>query len=165
MARPSNPRPPKPVEVPDPLAEFRDQDTQPPVVKPGATGATLPPTDDGGPVEYLYATESLPEAIALALMLASAEDRSVELNEALARELLVRVGPGVPNVLPLVSENEQDEIRAQMIATWHADTVALPILHKGGTCACRYIANTVLPVVLPARHAEELVDLRDTTED
>lgn len=154
---------PKPVApAADPLAEFRDtDDTTPPVVRPGATGTSLPATDDGKPMEYLYATETLPEAIAMALALAATDTETVDLQEALARELLVRVGPGTPQAVALVTEDEQETVRNQMIAVWHNDTVAYPVLHKGGTCACRYLANAVLAVVLPAQVEDELSDLRD----
>lgn len=167
------PVPKAPAEVSDPLAELRGDPAEdaPPVIIPGATGATLPPTDDGKPMEYLYATETLPEAITLALALASTETANVELQEALARELLVRVGPNagvVPGAVPLVSEGAQEEARSRMIATWHNDTVAYPILHKGGTCACRYLANVALAVIMPAQVDDEVSDLRDdeqTPED
>lgn len=37
---------------------------------------------------------------------------------------------------------------AQIVAAFHQDTVATGALHKGGTCACRYLARLALTASL-----------------
>lgn len=50
----------------------------------------------------------------------------------------------------LLTQDAWDAARAEVIAGWHADTVALGFLHKGGNCGCRYLAGIALSAAMPA---------------
>jgi hypothetical protein len=39
---------------------------------------------------------------------------------------------------------------AEIVVAYHSDTVATGALHKGGTCACRYLARLALRAALGA---------------
>lgn len=49
----------------------------------------------------------------------------------------------------LVTQEEREEQRAQVITAWHADTVSMGFLHRGGRCGCRYLAERVLDAIHP----------------
>jgi len=40
--------------------------------------------------------------------------------------------------------------RAEIVTAFHGDTVAAGALHKGGTCACRYLATLAVKTMLGA---------------
>lgn len=46
-----------------------------------------------------------------------------------------------------------DDAATAVVTAWHADTTSIRSLHRGGTCACRYLAQsalrTAVGVVLP----------------
>lgn len=54
-----------------------------------------------------------------------------------------------PASVGLVTQADQDRARAVVVATWHADTVALGFLHKGGVCGCQYLAVLTVQAVVP----------------
>lgn len=57
-------------------------------------------------------------------------------------------GPEEPSV-DLVTQVDWDAARERAIAAWHADTVALGFLHKGGRCGCHYLSGVALTAVMP----------------
>ena len=57
--------------------------------------------------------------------------------------------PEAVEVRPLVTQDTQDEMVTEVMTVWHADTVALGFLHKGGACGCRYLAKVALRQVVP----------------
>lgn len=180
--RPTPAAPPEP--APDPLADLRDGDDGPPIVIPPTGGkptqhdappplsATPGMSPDGQPMTYLDAAETTQEAVDLAFIQVAAD---LGLSEVIGAELLQRLG--VLQTLPavqvanhsldgaaLISEAEQVEIRGRMIEVWHNDTVAQQVVHKGGVCLCRYLAQAVVQVILPAAPDEEpepVTDLGD----
>lgn len=50
----------------------------------------------------------------------------------------------------VITQDAWDQARAQMVAGWHADTVSLGFLHKGGNCGCHYLAGVALTAAMPA---------------
>jgi hypothetical protein len=58
----------------------------------------------------------------------------------------------------LVTQEAWDEARAVVIAGWHADSVSLGFLHKGGNCGCRYLAGVALTAVLPVAPVVDELD-------
>lgn len=64
--------------------------------------------------------------------------------------------PEVVKVRPTAGADFHAEARAEVVAAFHADTVATGMLHKGGTCGCRYLATLALRTALgaPQEHAE-----------
>lgn len=67
-----------------------------------------------------------------------------------------------PHAVPLVTQEVQDQARAQVVAAWHADTTSVGFLHKGRGCGCSFIAGlalqTVMPVVLDDVDTANLTD-------
>lgn len=57
--------------------------------------------------------------------------------------------PTPPGTMALVTPETQAHSRATIMAAWHADTVALGFLHKGGTCGCHYLAGVAVTAALP----------------
>lgn len=57
--------------------------------------------------------------------------------------------PESVEVRPLVTQGIQDEMVTEVMTVWHADTVSLGFLHKGGACGCRYLAKVALRQVVP----------------
>lgn len=53
-------------------------------------------------------------------------------------------------VRPTAGVEFHNEARAEIVAAFHGDTVATGMLHKGGTCGCRYLATLALQTVLGA---------------
>jgi hypothetical protein len=50
----------------------------------------------------------------------------------------------VQAIRPTAPQSFHDEARAEIVAAFHGDTVATGMLHKGGTCGCRYLATLAL---------------------
>lgn len=66
----------------------------------------------------------------------------------------------VQAIRPTAPQSFHDEARAEIVAAFHGDTVATGMLHKGGTCGCRYLATLALRTALGAPQEPE-VDLED----
>lgn len=72
--------------------------------------------------------------------------------------------PEVPEVLeirPMASQEVHDAMRAEIVVAYHGDTVAAGTLHKGGVCACRYLAALAVRTVMgePMDPDAEPIDL------
>jgi hypothetical protein len=69
-------------------------------------------------------------------------------------------------VRPTAGQEFHDEARAEIVAAFHKDTVATGMLHKGGTCGCRYLAALCLQIVLgaPQEPAQDEDDPDDEDE-
>lgn len=67
----------------------------------------------------------------------------------------------VVTIRPMASQEVHDAMRAEVVVAFHADTVAAGTLHKGGVCACRYLATLALRTVLgtPVEPDDEPIDL------
>lgn len=75
----------------------------------------------------------------------------------------------VLEIRPMASQEVHDAMRAEIVVAFHADTVAAGTLHKGGVCACRYLATlavrTVLGVPVEALEAEDDQETTETPKD
>lgn len=58
--------------------------------------------------------------------------------------------PEVTMLRPTAGAEFHAEARAEIVAAFHGDTVATGMLHKGGTCGCRYLATLALRTALGA---------------
>jgi hypothetical protein len=69
----------------------------------------------------------------------------------------------VVTIRPMASQEVHDAMRAEIVVAFHGDTVAAGTLHKGGVCACRYLATLALRTVLgaPVEPDAEPIDLDD----
>jgi hypothetical protein len=128
---------PKTEPVEDPLADLRDDDA-----------ARYPQDGQGGPQDgpeapgeadplTAFLLERLEAAMAIPLDadgVITAEAR--DMATALATEAAADLAP----MLETVQATSADEA----VERWHADTVAVGFLHKGGRCGCAYIARVVL---------------------
>lgn len=71
------------------------------------------------------------------------------------------VADQVVEIRPMASQAVHDAMRAEIVVAYHGDTVAAGTLHKGGVCACRYLATLAVRTILgaPVEAVEEPVDL------
>lgn len=71
------------------------------------------------------------------------------------------VEPDVVEIRPMASQGVHDAMRAEIVVAFHADTVAAGTLHKGGVCACRYLATLAVRSVMgaPVERQEDETDL------
>jgi hypothetical protein len=86
-----------------------------------------------------------------------ADLRDPEADPNVPREAEPDPEPEVAEVRPMVTQTTQDEMAAEVVVAWHADTVATGFLHKGG-CGCRYLARLALRHAVPAMTAEDLAE-------
>ena len=56
-----------------------------------------------------------------------------------------------PSALGLVTQEVQEAARNVLIATWHADSTTLGLLHKGETCGCWYLSGVSVRAILPVQ--------------
>lgn len=125
---------PQPTPPEDPLADLREGDDRYPAqeAQEGAQdGPGAPP--EGDPLRTV-----LGEALGAASMCwdptPEGEFQS-EATVAILEDLVEALGPHL---------QAQSQTAAEAVERWHADTVALGFLHKGGRCGCRYIAQVIL---------------------
>ena len=71
----------------------------------------------------------------------------------------------VAEVRPTATQAQHDAMRAEVVAAYHADTVATGMLHKGGTCGCRYLAGLALQTALGAPQEREDDDAQEQEGD
>jgi hypothetical protein len=64
--------------------------------------------------------------------------------------LTAEPAPEIVKVRPTAGADFHAEARAEIVAAFHTDTVATGMLHKGGTCGCRYLAALALRTALGA---------------
>lgn len=128
---------PKPVPAEDPLADLREDDaTRYPQETPGDTQDGPEAPGEGDPLAVLL-LERLEAAMAIPLDpdgVITPEAR--QMATALAAETAIDLAP----MLGSVQATSADEA----VERWHADTVAIGFLHKGGRCGCAYIARVIL---------------------
>ena len=62
----------------------------------------------------------------------------------------------VQPIRPTAPQAFHDEARKAIVDAFHADTVATGMLHKGGTCGCRYLATLALRTTLGAPQEPEV---------
>ena len=62
---------------------------------------------------------------------------------------------GTDTLRPVASQDFHDQAKAEIVAAFHLDQVATGMLHKGGTCACRYLADLALRTALGAPQEPE----------
>lgn len=121
--------------VEDPLADLRDPDDSARYPEEGQNGAQEGPEapGEGDPLRNV-----LGEALGAASMCWDPVPEGVfqpEQASAILDDLLVAMAPLQP-----VEAATADEA----VERWHADTVAVGFLHKGGRCGCRYLAQVIL---------------------
>lgn len=123
---------------PDPLADLRDDDAQrypekdPQETPQGAQDGPEAP-GEGDPLQKV-----LGEALGAASMCWEPVPEGVfqpEQASAILDDLLEAVRP-----LVSIQATTADEA----VERWHADTVAVGFLHKGGRCGCAYLARVIL---------------------
>lgn len=127
----AKPKPPA-AAPPDPLADLRDNQERYPEQD---TPPTPPPPGEDDPLRTV-----LGEALGAASMCWEPIPEGVFQSEQ-ASLVLDDLLEGLAGLLRApVEEGEADAL----VERWHADTVALGFLHKGGRCGCRYIATIAL---------------------
>lgn len=119
----------------DPLADLREDDA-----------ARYPQEGQGGPQEGPEAPGEgdplrtvLGEALGAASMCWDPVPEGVfqpEQASEILEELVTSLAPHLGTVQATTAEDA--------VNRWHADTVAVGFLHKGGRCGCRYIAQVIL---------------------
>jgi hypothetical protein len=74
------------------------------------------------------------------------------------------VADQVVEIRPMASQEVHDAMRAEIVVAYHGDTVAAGTLHKGGVCACRYLATLAVRTILgvPVEPQEVQADLEPT---
>lgn len=82
----------------------------------------------------------------------------LRLNDDLAAGHTPETEDAVQALRPTAPQSFHDEARAEIVAAYHADTVATGMLHKGGTCGCRYLAALALRTALGAPQEPEVQD-------
>lgn len=125
----------KPAPEADPLADLRDPADAERYPEDGQEG---PQEGPGAPGEGDPLRTVLGEALGAASMCWDPAPEGVYNPEqaiGILEDLVTALGP-----LQAVQATSVDEA----VARWHADTVALGFLHKGGRCGCRYIASVIL---------------------
>lgn len=70
---------------------------------------------------------------------------------------------GTDALRPVASQDFHDQAKAEIVAAFHLDQVATGMLHKGGTCGCRYLADLALRTALGA--PQEPVQAEEDPED
>lgn len=137
---------PPPTPASDPLADLRDDgdaETRYPA-PPSQEGAQEPPEapGEGDPLTAVI-LERLEAAMALPLdpdgILAGAPDKEAATRQALG----VMAADLADNLRPTLAPPDALTPR-EAVERWHADTVAVGILHRGGRCGCTYLAQTIL---------------------
>lgn len=98
------------------------------------------------------ATAVRPQADPLADLRPSEDSTSPGLTEQDEQEIQA--------LRPTAPQSFHDEARAEIVAAFHGDTVATGMLHKGGTCGCRYLATLALRTALGAPQEAD-VELED----
>lgn len=63
---------------------------------------------------------------------------------------------GPVTIRPMVDQDTQDDMVAEVVAAWHADPTSQGFLHGGGQCGCRYIARQALQAAVPVMTEEDL---------
>lgn len=130
---------PAPVPSADPLADLREPDDRYPADAPegpqegqGAPPGSAGDQEDPDPLVTLLTGL---QAAAMGIM-GEPTKEDLEMAQALATEAAAELAP----MLAPVAVMDADEA----VARWHADTVAVGFLHKGGRCGCAYIARVIL---------------------
>lgn len=124
---------PPPAAPADPLADLRDPDARYP--EEATQGAQEGPVDPEGtnPLSTLVG-----EACGAVSMCWEPTPEGVFMSEAasaIVDDLLDAIKPMLQ-----VEAQTADEV----VERWHANTVAVGFLHKGGRCGCRYLAQIVV---------------------
>lgn len=121
----------------DPLADLREPDDEaryptPDGQEQAQDGPEAP--GEGDPLTALI-LERLEAAMAIPL-----DPDGVITDEArqMATALAVETAEQIAQV-PVQATNPEDAVER-----WHADTVAVGFLHKGGRCGCAYLARVIL---------------------
>jgi hypothetical protein len=129
--------PPTAPPADDPLADLREDDAryQGAEGPQGAAGAPDGPEvdqEDPNPLAtLLYGLQTAAMGI-----MGEPTQEDLEMAQALATEAAADLEPTLTPVAVLGAD--------EAVARWHADTVALGFLHKGGRCGCRYVAQVIL---------------------
>lgn len=123
----------------DPLADLREDDARYEGTQeaPGAPGSD--PADPG-------ATDPLADVVEAALGGVEASWRQalgVETPPEVQEYVQAIQETLVADLRPLVEPVAVLEVQ-EAVERWHADTVAMGFLHKGGRCGCHYIARVIL---------------------
>lgn len=130
MTRPKNPTPAAPVA--DPLADLRDPDARYPEEAQGE-GQEAPGDPEGNaPLATLVGEAA--GAVSMCWDPTPTGEFMSEAASAIVDDLLDAIQPH------LVQALDADEA----VERWHADTVAVGFLHKGGRCGCAYLARVIL---------------------
>ena len=121
---------------PDPLADLRDPDDTryPPQEGPQGAQEAAGAPGETDPLSTLV-FEALGAASACWEDLSSAGEFQSDAARAIGDDL-------VDALRPMLETQALDADEA--VRRWHADTVALGFLHKGGRCGCAYIARVIL---------------------
>lgn len=135
MPRPKAPSPAPSTPVEDPLADLRDGDERYPAQE-GPQGAQEGPQAPGeaDPLSTLVG-----EACGAVSVCWDPTPEGVfqsEAASAIVDDLLDAIRPMVAPAQDLTAD--------AAVEAWHANTVALGFLHKGGRCGCRYVAQVIL---------------------
>lgn len=138
-------KPATPPTPADPLADLRDDDARYPAQEaPGAPSGA--PADQDTPDPLADVVGAALEAVEASWRQSLGVDTPAEVTEYVAavQETLVA------DLRPLVEPAATGGLTLQeTVERWHADTVAMGFLHKGGRCGCHYIGR-VLGLIDPA---------------
>lgn len=139
MARPAAKKAAAPPPADDPLADLRDPDDR-------YEGTQEGPGDPGGDPANPGATDPLADVVEAALGGVEASWRQalgVETPREVQEYVQAIQETLVADLRPLVEPVAVLEVQ-EAVERWHADTVAMGFLHKGGRCGCHYIARVIL---------------------
>ena len=63
--------------------------------------------------------------------------------------------PEAVTIRPMVDQQTQDDMVAEVVAAWHRDPTSQGFLHGGAACGCRYMAQLALQVAVPVMTEQE----------
>lgn len=133
MPRAKAPAKPEPTAA-DPLADLREDDA----ARYPQEGQEGPQEGPEAPGEGDPMATRVYEALGAASMCWDPTPEGVfmsEAAEAIGADLL-------DDLRPLLKDEDAPTVES-MVEKWHADTVAVGFLHKGGRCGCAYLARVV----------------------
>lgn len=124
----------------DPLADLREDDTER-YPEQGQAGQEGPQEGPGNPERPEGLSALVGEAVGAASVCWDPKPEGVFQSE----EASAIVDALLTDLQPMLNPEPVQAITVQeAVDRWHANTVALGFLHKGGRCGCTYLAQIVL---------------------
>lgn len=132
----AKPKPAQATELPaDPLADLRDDEDSARYPEEGQGGAQDGLEDPEGADPLATLVGEAAGAVSMCWDPTPEGEFQSEAASAIVDDLLDAIRPML---------GVETGTAAEAVTRWHADTVAVGFLHKGGRCGCRYIAQVIL---------------------